>query len=523
MQSIDDFLKASDELLNHLKSLVFLKDSERMTLPVECPFTGQKFADLPRAMPEDVDHAVSRARASQDSWYLLGVTRREKIIRKFHDLILKHQDRILDFCQLETGKARRHALEELLDTANVARYYAYRAHRFLKPIRRKGALPILTKTQEQFLPLGVVGFVIPWNYPINLFITDAIPALLAGNTVVLKPDHQVSYTALAIADLLYQAGVPRDVAPVVTGIGAELGPRLVEQVDFVMFTGSTQTGKLIASQASQRLIGYSLELGGKNPMIVLPDAAVDAAIDGLIRGAFVGSGQVCVSIERVYVHSSIYESFIKRLEAQVRRLNLGSGFDYKIEMGSLGSKKQLETIMAHINDAESKGAQVLVGGNRRPDLGPYFFEPTILLNVKPGMLPYGHETFGPVVSVYRYDNVDEAVAQANNTSYGLNASVWSRDAKRAMGVAKRIRSGSVNINECYNSTWASVDAAVGGMKESGFGRRHGREGILKYTAKQTVSVQRVLPISGPKWLSRSTYAKVMTYALKLMKALPGMR
>jgi len=287
--------------------------------------------------------------------------------------------------------------------------------------------------------------------------------------------------------------------------------------------GSTRTGKIVAQQAGSRLIGFSLELGGKNPMIVLPDADIAAAVDGAVRGAFVGAGQVCVSMERLYLPSALYDDFVERLVSRTRALRIGPAMDYSADVGSLTSARQLTVVEEHVADALSKGATLLHGGKRRPDLGPLFYEPTILAGVRPGMVAYAEETFGPVLSVYRYDDVEDAVARANDTHYGLNASVWSRSARRALDVARRIQCGTVNVNEAYAATWTATGSPIGGMKSSGFGRRHGEEGILKYTEAQTVAVQRLMPLAPPPFLREKDYQRLMSRVVRLLGRIPGLR
>jgi succinate-semialdehyde dehydrogenase/glutarate-semialdehyde dehydrogenase len=371
--------------------------------------------------------------------------------------------------------------------------------------------------------VGVAGFIAPWNFPLILSITDLLAALMAGNSAVLRPDSQSPFTALWAAELLYEAGLPRDVLQVVTGAGQVLGPPLIDTVNFIMFTGSTRTGRLVARQAADRLIGFSLELGGKNPMIVLEDADIGAAADGLVRGAFVGAGQVCVSIERAFVHSAIFDRFTQQLVERVRRMKLSAELAYGVDMGSLALPSQLDTVSRHVQDALSKGARLLAGGHPRPDLGPLFYEPTVLTGVTAAMSLYAEETFGPVVSLYPYTSIDDAIARANDTPYGLNASVWSRDVQAALEVARRIQAGTVNVNEMYASTWTSTAAPIGGMKQSGFGRRHGAEGILKYTEAQTIAVQRWLPMGPARFLPERLYAKWVPRSLRLLRHIPGMR
>jgi succinate-semialdehyde dehydrogenase / glutarate-semialdehyde dehydrogenase len=366
-------------------------------------------------------------------------------------------------------------------------------------------------------PIGVLGFPAPWNYPLTLAITDAIPALMAGNAGVLKPDLQAGFTALWALQLLRESGLPADVFAIVTGEAARVGAALTHLVDYVMLTGSGETGKIVGQRAAQRLIGCSLEMGGKNPMLVLADARLDDAVEGAVRACFCGAGQVCVSIERIYAHESIFDSFLSRFAARARDMKLGATLDYSASMGSLTTASQLQRVEAHVADALAKGATLITGGRRRRDLGPLFYEPTVLTGVQPGMLVYGEETFGPVVSVYRFANEDQAVELANATRYGLNASIWSCDARRAARLARRIRAGSVNINEAYAAAWGSVDSPIGGMKESGLRPRHGAEGILKYTYSQTVAVERLIPIAPFGPIDSVRYARWMTRLLRLMK------
>jgi succinate-semialdehyde dehydrogenase/glutarate-semialdehyde dehydrogenase len=500
-----------------LGSGVTLCREPQRKLEVKAPFTGEVLGYIPAGTEADADAAVTRARTAQADWARRSFEDRANIFLRFHDLLMKRQREVLDIIQLETGKARRHAFEEVLDTAGVARYYSLRSEELLQPRRHRGALPFLTMAWEFRVPLGVVGFISPWNYPLNLAVTDAIPALMAGNAGVLKPDAQTSFTALWALGLLREAGLPVDVFQIVTGEGSVMGPALGDRVDFLMFTGSSRTGRIVGRQAAGRLIGCSLELGGKNAMIVLADADLEGAVDGAIRACFVGAGQVCISIERIYVHSSLFDRFLSRFAERAKGLKLGAAFDYSIEMGSLTSERQLDTVEQHVRDAVEKGATLVAGGHRRTDLGPLFYEPTILINVLPNMQAFAEETFGPVVSVYPYTTEDEVVGQVNASRYGLSACIWTRDPTRAIRFARRIQFGSVNINEPYAAAWGSVDSPIGGMKESGIGARHGAEGILKFTDSQTVALQRLLSIGPARGRSASFHARYMTWALRLLR------
>jgi len=493
----------------------------RELVPIEMPATGGILGHVPHGTADDVAAAADAARAAQSGWGSRPAARRSQVLLRFASLLLDRQDEVLDLIQLENGKARRHAFEEIIDVAQVCRYYARTAPRYLRPRRRAGALPALTQTWVYHHPKGVVGVISPWNYPLTLGISDALPALAAGNAVIAKPDSQTPYTALWAAELLEEAGLPEGVLQVVTGSGAELGTPVIEHSDFVMFTGSTQTGRLVAAQAARRLIDYSMELGGKNAILVLADADLGKAVPGAVRAAFSNTGQLCISMERMYVDGAVWDEFVPRFVRATAALRLGHSLDYGRDIGSLISAKQLETVARHVNDATARGATLLAGGKARPDIGPYFYEPTILTGTSPEMTLYADETFGPVISLYRVNGADEAIRCANDSCYGLNFSVWTSDAGRGRDIATRLEAGSVNVNEAYAATWGSVDAPMGGWKDSGAGSRHGEHGILKYTSAQTVSVQRLVPIAPPSFMSLPAYAKTMTAAMRTLQRLPG--
>ncbi|WP_432102447.1 succinic semialdehyde dehydrogenase [Streptomyces sp. bgisy091] len=482
------------------------------------PLTGEKLADLPESGPDDVRTAFERARAAQPAWAATPVRARAAVLLRFHDLVLRRQSEVLDLIQLETGKARLHAHEEVQAVAVSARHYGRKAAAYLKPRRHTGVVPTLTKVTELRQPRGVVGQIAPWNYPLELSVGDALPAFVSGNAVVMKPDTETALTALWARELLIEAGLPPEVFQVVLGEGPVVGPEVVQRADYVSFTGSTATGRDVAQRAAARLVGVSLELGGKNPMLVLEDADVEKAAEGAVRACFSSAGQLCISIERLYVHASVADAFVERFAARTRAMRLGNSLAYGAEMGSLVSERQLETVTRHVAEAVEKGAVIVAGGAARPDIGPYFHEPTILDKVQEPMAVCTQETFGPVVSLYRFTDEDEAVNLANSTPYGLNASVWTKDARRGHRVAARLRAGTVNINEGYAPAYGSVQSPMGGMKDSGLGRRHGSEGILKYTEAQTVAQQRLMPLAPAFGMDDEKYAAFMSRSLKAMKA-----
>jgi succinate-semialdehyde dehydrogenase/glutarate-semialdehyde dehydrogenase len=500
---------------DRLSALVRSTSGETVT--TYAPYNGEVLANLPQCSAADVDAAFARARKAQVAWAARPVRQRARIILKLHDLLLARQDEIMDLIQAENGKSRRDAFLEVADIANTARYYARTARGLLRTKRRTGLLPGLTATRELRQPKGVVAVISPWNYPLALSVGDTIPALLAGNAVVQKPDNQTALTALWGLAIAREAGLPEDVWQLVLGRGSVIGDTIIDGGDYLMFTGSTASGKKIAAQASARLIGSSMELGGKNAMLVLDDADLDRTVEGAVRACFSSSGQLCISIERMYVQDGIYDAFVPRFVAAVKDMKIGGSYDFDYDMGSLTSAEQVAAVTAHVEDAVSAGAKVLAGGRPRAELGAMFYEPTVLTDVTPAAKCFGEETFGPLVSIYRFSAVDDAIARANDTAYGLNASVWSRSGRRGRAVAARLHAGTVNINEGYAPAWGSVDAPMGGVGESGLGRRHGSEGLLKYTEAQTVARQRYLNLAPPGNVSHASFAKVMTTSLRLLR------
>ena len=488
---------------------------------VTSPLTGEVIGQVPLGTADDVPAGGAAARGVRGWGPPRPTLAPAAVLLRYHDLVLEHQDELLDLIQAENGKARVWAFEEIMDQAVTARYYARLAPRALKPTTRLTPAPGLVTAKEHHVPKGIVGIISPWNYPLVLAISDALAALVAGNGIVIKPDTQTPFTALRAYELLQQAGLPEGLVQIVTGPGTSVGTAIIETTDYVMFTGSTATGRTVAKGAAERLIGFSAELGGKNPMVITADADLDRVVDGATTGCFANTGQLCISIERIYVDQAIAEPFMTRFAERVSALRLGAEQTYGAEVGALASAAQLEKVTEHVTDAVDKGARVLAGGKARPDLGPFFFEPTVLTDVTPDMALYREETFGPVVAVYPVATMDEAVEQANDTEYGLNASVYCGDVGKGKLIAEQLMAGTVNVNDGYSSGWASIDAPMGGMKASGVGRRHGRDGLLKYTESQTIAVRSALAqkLQSPGD-DAAGYAKKFTSMLKAAKHLP---
>lgn len=510
---------------DRLRELVAIEDpAQRDTRPILEAFTGTEMTTIPVGTADDVRTAFAKARAAQAAWANTWPKERAKILLKFADLVYQNKDLLIDIVQAETGKARHYGQEEVLDVMLTARHYAKIAPKLLSAKHASGMIPVATDVRIRYQPKGVVGLISPWNYPITLTVSDAIAAIIAGNAVVCKPDSQTPYSALIAAELLYRAGLPKDVYQIVPGPGSVVGQEIVAQADYLMFTGSSVTGAALAEQAGKRLIGFSAELGGKNPMIVTKSADIDKAVEGAARAAYSNSGQLCISIERIYVEESVATEFTDKFAKRVSEMTLGKAYDFVAEMGSLASASQVETVQAHVDDAVKKGATVLAGGRRREDLGPFFFEPTVLTDVTEDMDCYATETFGPLVSIYPVGSTAEAIKLANNTEYGLNASIFAKNEDEARRIAAELRVGTVNINEGYGAAWGSTAAPMGGMGISGVGRRHGEEGLLKYTESQTIASQRILGfVSSPllPFLPRKFYVRLVPLVMRSLRLIPG--
>jgi succinate-semialdehyde dehydrogenase / glutarate-semialdehyde dehydrogenase len=485
-------------------------------MELRSPVTGDVIGELPTSTPADVEVGAQLAHRAQAEWAARSIDDRAQLLLDFHDHLLDQRDHFVDLLQ-SVGKDRLSAAEEVLHVALTARYYGRTARRYLHSERGEGLVPLLTRVDRNYVPKGLVGVIGPWNYPLTMAISDGLAALVAGNAVMLKPDQQTPLVALAGVELLRATGLPADLWQVVHGRGNVVGREVIDVSDYVCFTGSTATGRAVAAQCAGRLIGCSLELGGKNPLVILDDADVEAAVEGAVRASFSNAGQLCVSTERIYVTEPLFEPFLRAFVARTQAIRLGNAPDFEHDMGSLINHDQLARVSAHVEDARAKGATVLTGGRRREDLGELFYEPTILTGVTSEMECCANETFGPVVSVYPVADDDEAIARANDSDYGLNASVWTSDHDRGRRVASKIKCGTVNVNEGYAATFGSIDAPMGGMKNSGLGRRQGRDGIRRFVDVQSVATQSGIPLAPSHGLDGKSFTSVMTGVLRMMK------
>ncbi len=487
------------------------------TWPLTEVYTGEVLVELPQSTPADIEQAFVKARAAQRIWAATPVAERLEVFKRAHTLFLDNAETTTDLIQVESGKNRRMAIEESCDPPMVMSHYLKRAAKLLAPTKRGGPVPFLTTSTEIRQPKGAVAIIAPWNFPFATGISDSITALMAGNAVVLKPDNKTALSPLYGIEMLEQAGLPKGLFQVVCGEGPDVGPTLIDNANYVMFTGSTATGRVIGERAGRNLIGCCLELGGKNPMIVLEDADLDDTVQGALFGAFGNTGQICMHIERMYLPESRYEEFKTAFVAAAKALDVRAAYDFGPDVGSLVSVEHMRRVEWHVDDAVSKGATVLTGGRARPDLGPAFFEPTILEGVTTEMECGVTETFGPVVALHSYRTVDEAVALANDTDYGLNASVWGTDLKAAVEVAARIESGNVNVNDILATAFASKGTPSGGVKASGVGARHGDQGLLKYTDVQNLAVLKKQVMGARPGQDYDAYVKSMLSGLKMMR------
>lgn len=458
------------------------------TIRVRNPATIEFVGELPIDSSAEVAAATARARQAQTEWQARSFEDRAKALRRFRDLLIDEQDRLADIVTSETGKPRGDVFgNELFYVCDAIGFWTKSAEKWLKQRKIRPHLFKVKKVLSIYQPLGLIGIISPWNFPLVLTAGDAVPALMAGNAVIIKPSELTPFTALFVAELARKTGFPDNLLQVVIG-GPETGEALIDNVDMISFTGSVEVGKHVMRRAADRLIPISLELGGKDPMIVLEDADLERAANACVWGALMNCGQVCTSIERVYVEEPIYQTFVGKVVDRVRQLRQGPSGD-EVELGSMSSEEQLKKVIRQVDDAVSKGATVLTGGQTNPSFPGFYYEPTVLVNVTHDMSIIQDETFGPVIPIMKVNNADEALRLANDSRYGLDAIVFSRDTVKARQMAQHLYTGTVCINDGLVN-YIIPEAPMGGVKDSGFSRRHGPEGIRKYCYQKTIVIDR---------------------------------
>jgi acyl-CoA reductase-like NAD-dependent aldehyde dehydrogenase len=457
------------------------------------PATGEEIGRAPLCSAVEVEQAVYRARAAQPAWARLSFRQRSRVILAARKLMLVERDEIARLVSRETGKPATEALSmEIVPTLDSMHYFAHASENLLRPQKIDiGQYGLMGRSSSiVFRPLGVIGIISPWNFPLATPADEVVMALMAGNAVVLKPSEVTPLIALKLGDIFSRAGLPQGLFEIVTGDGSTGAALIDARVDKIMFTGSAATGKRVAAAAAKYLTPVVLELGGKDPMIVLEDADIENAARGAVWGAFANAGQACASVERCYVQESIAPEFIERVVAETRKLKQGLGTEEAVDIGAMSNERQLQIVTDHVKDAERRGAKILTGGRRGANPEGFFYEPTVLINVDHQMTIMREETFGPVLPVMTFKSHDEAIKLANDSVYGLTASVWTKNTSKGRRIAEQIEAGTVMVNEVVY-THGIAQTPWGGVKESGYGRTHGRMGLLELVQPQHIHVNRI--------------------------------
>jgi len=440
---------------------------------------GEVLREFECTAEAEVRAAVERARAAQPAWHELGISKRLQVVRRFQTLLHEKKSDVARVITRESGKPYVEALlTEVVVALDAAQFLIANAHSLLRD-QRIGHANLVMKAKRGWVvrePYGVIGIISPWNYPFNIPATEGLAALAAGNAVVVKPSEFTTLSVLELQSLLRSAGLPEALFQVVPGAGATGAALVDSRIDKLIFTGSVASGKKVAQTAAARLLPVVLELGGKDPMVVLDDADLEVASSAAVWGAFVNAGQTCLSVERCYVHQNLYERFLAAVVEKTGKLRVGNGLDPQTEVGPLIHQRQLQIVEAQVEEARTGGARVLAGGARLPELGANFYAPTVIADVHHGMRLMQEETFGPVLPVMAFSSGDEAVHLANDSEFGLAASVWTRDRKRGEAMAARLQAGTVMVNDVV-SCYGISEAPHGGVKSSGLGRTHGRFGL----------------------------------------------
>ncbi|MGA9994898.1 MAG: aldehyde dehydrogenase family protein [Pyrinomonadaceae bacterium] len=469
------------------------------------PATGEEVGRAPAASASEVRERVERAREAQKSWAMLSYAERGRIVLRARAVVLDEMERIASLISQETGKPVAEAMAmELAPTLDLMQFFARRTRRLLRAEKINiGQYGLMGRSSRiVYKPLGVVGIISPWNFPWAIPLGEVVMSLMAGNAVVLKPSELTPLTGLKIGEVFARAGLLEGLLSVVTGDG-RTGAALVEaRPDKIMFTGSVATGKRVAELAAKSLTPVVLELGGKDPMIVFEDADIETAAKAAVWGAFANAGQACASVERCYVQERIAPQFIERVIAETRALRQDTGEREDTDIGAMSSERQLSIVEEHVEDAVARGAHLHTGGKRADTLAGSFYPPTVITNVNHTMPLMREETFGPVLPVMAFATEEEAIRLANDSVFGLTASVWTKNIRRGRRVAGQIEAGTVMVNEVLY-THGIAQTPWGGVKQSGMGRTHGRLGLLELVAPQHIHVNR-LPFIPDFWWFRYT-------------------
>lgn len=474
--------------------------TDTLSLEVRNPSTGTTIERLPVAPAASVADLVDRARRVQPSWEALGSRGRAKILRDAQSWLLGNKDRVISTIVTESGKTVEDALlPELWYGVHALGFWAAKAPKWLEDEKvRVSRQPLAAGKDMRIMrrPLGVVGVIGPWNFPLLNVFGDAIPALAAGNAVILKPASATPRTSLLMAEMLRDSGAPEDVLQVLIAPG-KAAEALIDEVDMVMFTGSTATGKRVLERAAKTLTPVSLELGGNDPMIVLDDADIDRAARCAAQYGFGHAGQICISVERIYADRAVYGAFVERLAELTRSLRVGPpNGPGSVDIGAITTEDQLKTVEEHVADAVANNARVAAGGKRVAGTTGRFHQPTVLADCTHDMLVMREETFGPVLGVMPVSGEQEAIARANDSQYGLAASVFTRNLDRGREVARKLQAGAVSVNDALVH-YMALELPMSGWKDSGLGTRHGIEGLYKYTRTQSLMVTRFGPSREP--------------------------
>ncbi len=460
-------------------------------IPVENPATGEIITTVPDLDAAAVAELAKRGRLAQPTWEAYGFEGRARVLRRMQKWVMDNSERIIDTIVSETGKTYEDAqLAEISYGGAAFGFWAKHAGEYLadERVRSSSMLVKGKKLILRYRPLGLIGVIGPWNYPLVNSFGDCIPALAAGNSVILKPSEITPLTSMLLAEGFAECGVPAGVFQVATGRG-DTGRALIGEVDMIMFTGSTATGRKVAQAAAERLIPCSLELGGKDPMIVLADADLERAANVATYYSMQNSGQTCISIERAYVEAPVYDEFVAKVTDKVRALRQGrpGGGPGTVEVGSMTFPPQVDLVEDHVRDALAKGARALTGGHRGEHDGGHYFEPTVLVDVDHSMKIMTEETFGPTLPIMKVRDAEEALRLANDSEYGLAGSVFSRDTDKGEKLARRVEAGAVCVNDAIIN-FAAIELPMGGVKASGLGSRHGAGGIRKYCNQQALLI-----------------------------------